>query len=442
MRRLPLALSALLLICALPASGRGAERRVRPEEGLAAALAEAKAGDVLRLAPGHYRGGVRITTPGLTLEGEAGAVIEGGGRGTVITIAAPGVTLRHLTITGSGTDILAKEAGVFVGQGADRARIAENVLTGNGVGLYLDGAADVSVEHNRIEGLRVPRIEERGPGVELANTPGSRIIGNEFLYGRDGVFSVTSARNEVSGNRFRDLRFAVHFMYTNASVVKDNISTHNVVGYAMMFSDHLVLEGNVSDGDRDEGLLFNYANGSLIEGNVVRGAETCVFIYDAAKNRFSDNWFEGCGIGVHFTAGSERNVIAGNSFVSNRTQVKYVGTRFLDWSENGRGNYWSDNPAFDLSGRGVADAAYRPNGLVDQAMWRAPSAKYLLASPAIMVLRWAEAAFPALHPGGVVDTAPLMEPVKPKALGLLAGAEAAGAGAGAEGAEAEKESGR
>ena len=77
----------------------------------------------------------------------------------------------------------------------------------------------------------------------------------------------------------------------------------------------------------------------------------------------------------------------------------YVGTRFLDWSVNGRGNYYSDNPAFDLKGTGVADTAYRPNDLMDQVIWRAPAAKMLLNSPAVQVVRWAQAQFPAIHPG-------------------------------------------
>ena len=74
------------------------------------------------------------------------------------------------------------------------------------------------------------------------------------------------------------------------------------------------------------------------------GPEKCVFIYNANKNKFRDNRFEGCEIGIHFTAGSEGNEITGNAFINNRNQVKYVGTRYLDWSANGRGNYWSDNP--------------------------------------------------------------------------------------------------
>ena len=99
-----------------------------------------------------------------------------------------------------------------------------------------------------------------------------------------------------------------------------------------------------------------------------------------------------------------------NAFVGNHNQVKYVGTRNLDWSKGGRGNYWSDNPAFDLNGDGIADTAYRPNDLVDRVLWTAPSAKVLINSPAVQVLRSAQAQFPALYPGGVVDSHPLIAP--------------------------------
>src|SRR3546814_4505030 len=77
-----------------------------------------------------------------------------------------------------------------------------------------------------------------------------------------------------------------------------------------------------------------------------------------------------------------------------------VGTRYLDWAQAGRGNYWSDNPAFDLDGDGIADAAYRPNDLVDTVLWTAPQAKLLINSPAVQVIRWAQSQFPALLPGG------------------------------------------
>jgi nitrous oxidase accessory protein len=91
-------------------------------------------------------------------------------------------------------------------------------------------------------------------------------------------------------------------------------------------------------------------------------------------------------------------------------QMQFAGTKLYEWSESGHGNYWSDNSAFDLDGDGIADTAYRPNNVVDWIVWRYPLAKLLLSSPAMDLLRAAQGQFPALYPGGVVDTYPLMAP--------------------------------
>ena len=42
-----------------------------------------------------------------------------------------------------------------------------------------------------------------------------------------------------------------------------------------------------------------------------------------------------------------------------------------------------------------------------------PSAKLLLGSPAVQLVRWSQSAFPALLPGGVIDSHPMMKPVRP-----------------------------
>lgn len=413
--------AALALASALPAAGARADvLRVQPGESVVEALSRAAPGDTLRLSAGLFKGNLVIAAPGVTIEGEPGAVVEGDGTGNAIWVKAPDVAIRGLTIRGSGLTLIDKNSGVFVDRTADRARVEHNVLEDNLIGVYLDGPRDAIIRDNRIWGLRRLRVSERGPAVSLWNTPGSVIEDNDIRAGRDGVFSVTSNHDVVRGNAFHDLRFAVHFMYTNDSEVAGNISEGNDAGYVMMYSDRLRLHDNVSDADRQHGLLFNYANESRVENNVVRGSDKCVFIYNANKNRFAGNWFEGCQVGVHFTAGSERNEITENAFVNNRSQVMYVGTRALDWSARGRGNYYSDNPAFDLKGRGIADTAYRPNDLMDQVIWRAPAAKMLLNSPAVQVVRWAQARFPAIHPGGVIDTAPLMTPPRPPALARLA----------------------
>ena len=438
---------ALMAAFACLSPSAGAEQRVVPpgEVPLQAMIDQSAEGDTLVLQ-GEHHGPIRLTRR-LTLQGEPGAAITGSGEGSVITVVAPGAVVRGFIITGSGRNLENMDAGVFVEKSAVGAIVEENRIEGNLYGIYLHGAENAVARKNEIIGIDIGRINESGNGVSVWNAPGAKVLDNDIRFGRDGIFVIASQRNVFSGNRFHDLRFAIHYMYTNDSEVSNNISTGNTVGFAIMYSHHLTVRANVSDGDRDHGLLFNFANGSEIRGNTVRGRlqpaerwvgsrmdagehgvpssdkaeltlgtgarngpEKCVFIYNANKNVFRDNWFEGCEIGIHFTAGSEGNEIENNAFVNNRNQVKYVGTRYLDWSKSGRGNYWSDNPAFDLDADGIADTAYRPNDLVDKVLWTAPQAKVLINSPAMQVIRWAQAQFPALLPGGVVDSHPLISP--------------------------------
>ncbi|KXF76452.1 carbohydrate-binding protein [Paramesorhizobium deserti] len=415
-------------------------------EPLQAVIDRAAEDDVVVLLRGNHQGPVEIGKK-LTLDGEPGARILGSGAGSVVVVKAENVIVRNLEISGSGRDLEAMDAGVFVTKTAHGSMVENNDIVGNLYGVYLHGARDAVARGNRITGIREGRSNEAGNGISVWNALGAKVIGNDIRFGRDGIYVVSSRHNLFEGNRFRDLRFAIHYMYTNDSEIRDNRSESNAVGFAIMYSNRLTIAGNSSRGDRDHGLLLNYANGSEISGNVVigrlqsaerwknagrlagahapaaadqdagpaqpaggmrLGPQKCVFMYNANKNRFHGNRFEGCEIGIHFTAGSEGNAIFGNAFIANQTQVKYVGTRNLDWSSDGRGNFWSDNPAFDLDGDGLADNPYRPNDLVDKVLWTAPRAKILLTSPATQVIRWAQAQFPAVLPGGVVDSHPLM----------------------------------
>lgn len=397
----------LLLLISSPLLA--AEIAVAPGAGtLAQAIAGASPGDVLVLSGGAYLGPVTLDKT-LVVEGREGAVIDGQGKGTVITIAADDVVVRGLAVTGSGTVNADLDAGIKILQGADRAVIEGNHLTDNMHGIDVHGGLDAQVRGNRIEGRQNPRMNERGNGIYIWNSPGTVVEGNEVRWGRDGIFSNTSKDGIYRNNLFRDLRFAVHYMYTHNSEVSGNISIGNHLGFAIMFSNRVVLRDNLSLGDREHGVMLNYANNAEVTGNLVRGGtKKCTFIYNAHKNLIYDNRFQGCDIGIHFTAGSERNVLTGNGFIANREQVKYVGTRHIEWSFEGRGNFWSDHPAFDLNGDGIADSVFRPNDLMDHILWSQPAAALLTGAPAVQLVRWSQKSFPATLPGGVLDSFPLM----------------------------------
>ena len=410
-------MKSLLLVpvlALLPLLCEAAERRVPAEPGaLSAALSEAVPGEVLRLAPGRHAGPFVIDVS-VTLDGAGEAVLDGGGEGSVVTIAAADVVLRGLTIEGSGSSHETIDSGVTLGEAASGARVENNRILGNLYGVDIHGADDAEVVGNLIEGRRDHRVNERGNGVYVWNAPGATVVGNDIRWGRDGIFVNTSRQNSFRENRFRELRFAVHYMYADDSEVSGNVSVGNDLGYAVMFSKRVTVRGNLSVGDKEHGIMLNYAVDSEITDNLVRdGGNRCLFIYNAHKNRIHGNRFERCAIGVHFTAGSERNRIAGNAFIGNRNQVKYVGSRWLDWSDGGVGNYWSGFAAYDLDADGIADTPYRPNDSVDRVLWTQPAAKLLLGAPAVQLVRWAQSAFPALLPGGVIDSRPMMRPAEP-----------------------------
>ena len=403
---------ALILALTLVPPLHAAELEVAPGPGaLALAIAGASPGDVLILRDGTYAGPVTVDRP-LTISGPDGAVVDGVGQGSVVTIAAADVTLHGFTVTGSGTQNEDLDSGVKILKGADRARIEGLSLVDNMHGIDVHGGRDAQVVGNVIVGRQNARMNERGNGIYVWNSPGTLLDGNDIRYGRDGIFSNASADSIYRNNIMRDLRFAVHFMYTKNTEVSGNVSVGNHLGFAIMFSDRAKILHNRSLGDREHGLMLNYANNADVSGNLVRGGtKKCLFIYNAHKNLIWDNRFEDCGIGIHFTAGSERNVLTGNAFIGNREQVKYVGSRDMEWSHEGRGNYWSDHPAFDLNGDGMADSFYRPNDLMDQVLWSQPAARPLIGSPAVQLVRWSQRDFPATMPGGVRDSAPLMQPL-------------------------------
>ena len=416
---------------------------------LQAAIDRSADGDTLVLQ-GEHHGPIRITRK-LTLEGEPGAVLLGTGEGSVITVIAPGVVVRGLTIRGSGRNLERMDAGVFVEKSAAGAIVEENRIEGNLYGIYLHGAENAVARKNEIVGIDVGRVNEAGNGVSVWNAPGAKVLDNDIRFGRDGIFVIASQRNVFSGNRFRDLRFAIHYMYTDDS----EVSRQHLDRQYRRLRDHVLpspercgptflMATAITDccstspmALRSPATLFGDGSSrrSVGRGRACaawrRGSTAC---HHPTKLNSRSPWeratdprnasssttptrmcSETIGLKAVKSAsisppGSEGNEIEGNAFVNNRNQVKYVGTRYLDWSKGGRGNYWSDNPAFDLDADGIADTAYRPNDLVDKVLWTAPQAKVLINSPAMQVIRWAQAQFPALLPGGVVDSHPLISP--------------------------------
>jgi nitrous oxidase accessory protein len=191
-----------------------------------------------------------------------------------------------------------------------------------------------------------------------------------------------------------------------------NDSYRNRGGLALMEVRDQVVRHNRAWANTDHGIMLRTLQDSVIEDNVVAGNGRGFFIYDVEYAKVTGNLVVDNQVGVHLSAGSTRNVVDDNDFVGNREQVRYVGARDEAWG-GGRGNHWSNYLGWDRDGNGRGDVRYEANDVVDRLLWQHPSARLLMASPAVQALRLVSQQFPVLRVPSVVDPSPRMQPAHP-----------------------------
>jgi nitrous oxidase accessory protein len=399
------------VLCLLPLWSQAATWTVRPGDAIQPVLDRAAAGDMVEVQRGHYAGNLLIDKP-LTLRGLGRPTVSGGMQGDTIRVTAPDVTIEGLIVRDSGDSLLTQNAGIYVRPGAHRAVVRRCDLVYNLFGLWIEKANDVHVEHNLIVGKREYGSSQRGNGVQLYNTTGARIIGNHISFVRDALYVDVSHQAIFRGNRLHHSRYGTHYMNSYHNLWEDNDSYRNRGGLALMEVRDQVVRNNRAWGNSDHGIMLRTLQDSLIENNVVAGNARGFFIYDVEYAQIKGNLVVDNAVGVHLSAGSTRNQVEGNDFVGNREQVRYVGARDETWGAQ-HGNHWDNYLGWDRDGDGRGDVRYEANDIVDRLVWQHPSAKLLLASPAVQALRLVSQQFPVLRVPSVVDPKPQMRPAHP-----------------------------
>lgn len=398
---------------------------ISPEQDLQQQLDLANDGDHLILEPGLYQGNFVINKT-LELSGQQGVILDAQSQGHALEIKAPNTVVHDLRIQNWGQNLTKLNAGIFINKAANHSQVNNNSLSGDSFGIWVDATPNIKILDNKIEGNETVRSPDRGNGIHLFNVSGALVKDNEVWHTRDGIYIETSNGNELNGNYLHDLRYGIHYMYSYHNTVTKNHTKNTRTGYALMQSKFLTVTHNRSENDVNYGILMNFITKSTIQDNVITGVQNlrntqmkhskqaykpegkALFIYNSLYNTIHGNVVADSDLGIHLTAGSEDNTFAGNAFVNNNTQVKYVSNRKQDWSFDKQGNYWSDYLGWDMNGDGKGDVAYEPNDGVDRLLWKFPTAKLLFNSPAIEILRWVQRQFPVLKSPGIIDSYPLM----------------------------------
>lgn len=376
---------------------------VAPGQSVQAALDKARDGDTVQLGAGVHDGHV-VVRQRIVLRGARGAVLDGGGSGTVVRVEAPGVVVEDLSIRGSGRDLGAHDAGVYVAKSATASVLRRLTIHALGFGVWIHENERSQLLDSHITGSLEGNRPDRGNGIQLFDGDRLLVRGNTVIGGRDGVYVDATDDSTIEHNRFEQTRYAVHTMYSHRNVLRGNHAKGNLSGIAMMFSRNTTATGNWSEDNTESGFFMRDVEDCVVKGNYSLRNGIGLFFYGATSNTLEQNVFAHNATGMKVWGGSVRNRVRGNAFVGNGIPVFFVATQDLVLS----GNYWSDYFGWDQDGDGFGDRPYRVDSFTTRLVHRFPSAALLLRSPAIELLSHLEQRMPLLRVATVVDDAPLV----------------------------------
>ncbi|RMF87142.1 MAG: nitrous oxide reductase family maturation protein NosD, partial [Nitrospinota bacterium] len=296
-----------------------------PYTSLSQALNAARAGDTIAVHGGVYAGPLVITKQ-ITLLGYDWPRIEGNGRGTVVTLAAPGIVVKGFVIRNSGKSLDQENAGIAVE--APAAVIENNRLEETLFGIYLRKAHHSRIRHNVIQSKALP-LPRRGDAIRVWYSQGVVIEGNVVEKGRDVVLWYSNNLT-VRNNVVSEGRYGLHFMYCDDALIAGNRLLANSVGAFLMYSRRLHLRQNIITANRGSsgyGVGLKDMDDAVIAENLFLNNRVGAFVDNSPREitsttRFQGNVFAFNDIGITMLPSVRRNHLTQNSFINNTEQVK------------------------------------------------------------------------------------------------------------------------
>ena len=407
-------LRALFLVAFLASPvAAGAQRTLTVAPGtslstVTAALRQARDGDRIVVRAGTYREPMLVVDRRVELVGVGSPVLDGEKKRQIMAIAAQGVTVRGFTFRDVGVAMTEDLAALKVA-GATDCRIEGNRFENAFFGIYLERAARCAISGNRFVARKASEANS-GNGIHAYASRELTITGNRIDGHRDGIYLEFTRQAVVEGNESRgNLRYGLHFMYSDSCAYRRNIFHDNLAGVAVMYSRDVEMVGNRFEqnwGSASYGLLLKEVYDVRLLDNRFRRNTAGLVADGATRMHARGNTFADNGWAIRLMASTEDAVFEGNDFTGNTFDVAtnsrgVSGNRF-------HGNWWDEYQGYDLDRDGTGDVPHRPVRLFSLLVERNEPSMILLRSFFVGLLDVAERVLPAITPEALVDDAPRM----------------------------------
>lgn len=384
----------------------------KPLKSIKKAISLAKPGDQIIVHEGIYKeGNLNIDKP-ISLIGVNRPVLDGEMKYEILSFRANHIILKGFRIINSGEDEV-KNIGAIRLYDSHFSTIANNIFENNYFGIFIQRGYKCLVQNNRFTTKRSKSQEGVGDGIH-AWSSNELWIKNNYVEGhKDGIYLEKVLHSYIANNYSKkNLRYGLHFMFSNDNVYSRNTFESNDAGVAVMYSNNVGMEGNrfINNwGDASYGLLLKEISFSKIKNNIFDNNTTGIFMDGATKIDFYKNQFSNNGWGLKVNANCMENRINNNNFISNVFDISTNGTMVLNDFKN---NYWDKNESYDLDKDQYSDVPYHPLSLYAVLSEKNPSVMLLFRSFFVDLMDRVEKILPSLTPENFVDEKPRMKPVK------------------------------
>jgi len=377
------------------------------ETELSSAIAHAQKGDTILIYSGVYKARNLIIKIPLTIIGIDNPTIDGENKGTILSVNTDYFSIQNLTIINVGRSFTKDYAAILIAH-SKHFTIKNLKLRNLFFGILIEKSHFGLIENNHISSVSLSEAGS-GNGIHMWHTSDVIIKNNDLSGLRDGIYLEFVSNSVISNNKsYQNLRYGLHFMFSDKNEYHHNLFKNNGAGVAVMFSKNIKMHDNafiLNWGSASYGLLLKEINDAEIVNNTFEQNTIGINVEGSSRINYKNNTFLRNGWALKVRGACYQNKFTNNNFLNNAFDLSYNSELNDNFFNN---NFWSDYTGYDLDKNGIGDVPYRPVKLFSYIINQTPETIVLLRSLFVDIINFSEKVSPVFTPDNLLDEAPLM----------------------------------